>query len=352
VTSRDILGVAALVQTTMLAGCVVLIVVHRWYRTRRAVWLQPRRVAFDAAMLHWTMEGGLPARVLSCLARLPPRVAVDVLVNWTARLPGERWPHLAAALEPEPWARRIRADASATSWWKRLECARLLSAVPLKTDVPQLTRLIQDSHPAVHLAAVTALERIEDDRLTLAALERLPDLPPTVQAYYAAMLRRSRPVVVQHLLARLAEPGPALARLTEFAGRLAEPALRERLTALAAHPDKEVRIQATRALGSFPHRDSIAALERLAVDAAWEVRAQAARSVGMIADPRTLPLLQACLRDAVWWVRLRAALGLMRFAGPGRNVLLAAEIGADPAPRDTARLILGMPPQTLAEFAT
>jgi HEAT repeat protein len=144
---------------------------------------------------------------------------------------------------------------------------------------------------------------------------------------------------------------PALARLAEFAGRLGEPALRERLTALADHADPEVRVQSARALGSFPHRESVTALTRLVTDAEWPVRAQAVRSLGMIADATTLPFVRAALRDPIWWVRLRAALALMRLAGPGRNALLDAEVGADANARDMAKLILGLPPQALAEFA-
>ena len=191
---------------------------------------------------------------------------------------------------------------------------------------------------------------MEDSSLTLAALDRLPHLAPTVQAYYAAMLRRSRPIVVDHLqkLLRRSED-PALPRLAEFAGRLGEPALRERLTALATHPDREVRVQSARALGNFPHRESVAGLKQLATDPAWEVRAQAMRSLGMITDASTLPLLKAGLRDEVWWVRLRAA--LMRFAAGGRNALLEAEVGADVNARAVAKLVLGLPAQALAEFA-
>jgi len=173
-----------------------------------------------------------------------------------------------------------------------------------------------------------------------------------VGAYYAGMLRRSRAVVVQLLLTRLSRTDDAgLARLTEFAARLQEPALRESLTALAGHPDAEVRTQVARALGAFPHAASIAALTRLVEDARWPVRAQAARSLGMLADPATLPLLRAALRDQDWWVRMRTGLALTRFGPSGRNALLEAEVGADPSARDMARLVLGLSSQALAEFA-
>ena len=280
-------------------------------------------------------------------------LAIDALVKWSARVPGERWRQLALALEHNWWARLVRANSHSARWWKRLECARFLSVAAMPQDAARLQSLIDDRHPAARVAAVASLERMENTALALAVLDRLPRLAPTVQTYYAAMLRRSRPVVVEHLQKRLqhtTDP-PPLARLAEFAARLAEPALRERLTALADHSDPEVRVQSARALGSFPHRESVATLTRLIADETWPVRAQAARSLGMIADASTLPLVKAALRDEVWWVRLRAALALMRFAAAGRNALLEAEVGADPYAGATARMVLGLPAQALAEFA-
>ncbi len=351
-TSRQVLLVVALVQGVLLAALVALIILNRWFRLRRSARLDPRRVAADASMRRWAAEATPLAAVLVGLARLPVPLAIDALVGWSARVPGERWRELAAALEHEWWARLVRTNSNSGRWWKRLECARFLSVGAMPADVARLVRLVNDPHAAVHVAAVASLERMESTPLTLAALERLPHLAPTVQAYYASMLRRSRPVVIQHLLKRLRRgDDPALPRFAEFAVRLAEPALRERMTALADHADPEVRIQAARALGSFPHRESVAALTRLAADAAWEVRAQAMRSLGMIADATTLPLVRAALRDTVWWVRLRAGLALMRFGATGRNALLEVQLGADPDARDVAKLILGLPAQALAEFA-
>ena len=352
-TSRQFLLVVAIVQGVLLTALIVLIILNRWFRLRRSVRVHPRRVAADEAMRRWAAGATPLAGVLVGLARLPVPLAIDALVGWSARVPGERWRELAAALEHQWWARLVRTNCSSARWWKRLESARFLSVAAMPGDVARLVRLVNDPHAAVHVSAVASLERMESTPLTLAALERLPRLGPTVQAYYAGMLRRSRPVVIQHVLKRLRRhDDPALPRFAEFAVRLAEPALRERMTALADHTNPEVRIQATRALGSFPHRESVTALTRLATDAAWEVRAQAARSLGMIADATTLPLVRALLRDSVWWVRLRGGLALMRFGAAGRNALLETEVGADPEARNVAKLILGLPAQALAEFAT
>lgn len=352
-TARHFLMVVAVVQGTLLLALMVLIILNRWFRLRRSTRLAPRREAVDASMRRWAAGTAPLAGVVIGLARLPVSLAIDALVKWSARVPGERWRQLAHALEHNWWARLVRTNSTSARWWKRLETARFLSVAAAPRDVGRLRSLINDSHPAVHLAAVASLERMEDPTLTLTALDRLPQLAPTVQAYYAAMLLRSRPVVVEHLQTRLRRTDdPALPRLAEFAARLSEPALRERLTALADHPDPEVRIQSARALGSFPHRESVAALKRLAADDAWPVRAQAVRSLGMISDVSTLPLVKAALQDSVWWVRLRAALALMRFAAPGRNALLEAEVGADPSARAMAQMVLGLPAQALAEFAT
>src|SRR5213596_579389 len=309
-SARHFLIVVAIVQGGLLAALIVLIILNRWFRLRRSTRLNPRRQAVDASMRRWAAGTTPLAGVLVGLARLPVPLAIDALVSWSARVPGERWRQLAGALEHNLWARIVRTNSGSARWWKRLECARFLSVAAMPRDTARLLRLINDPHPAVHVAAVASLERMEDSSLTLAALDRLPHLAPTVQAYYAAMLRRSRPIVVDHLqkLLRRSED-PALPHLAEFAGRLGEPALRERLTALATDP-------------------------------AWEVRAQAMRSLGMITDASTLPLLKAGLRDEVWWVRLRAALALMRFAAGGRNALLEAEVGADVNARAVAKLVL------------
>jgi hypothetical protein len=351
-SGRSFLIVVAIVQGGLLAALIVLIILNRWFRLRRSTRLNPRREAVDASMRRWAAGTTPLAGVMVGLARLPVSLAIDALVTWSARVPGERWPQLAMALEQQWWAKLVRTNSSSARWWKRLECARFLSVAAMPRDAARLVRLINDHHPAVHVAAVASLERMENASLTLAALERMPHLAQTVQAYYASMLRRSRPVVIEHLQKRLRRADdPALPRLAEFACRLGEPALRERLTALAGHPNHEVRIQSARALGSFPHRESVAALRGLAADSAWEVRAQAMRSLGMITDQTTLPLVKTGLRDAAWWVRLRAALALMRFAAAGRNALLEAEVGADAEARAMAKLVLGLPAQALAEFA-
>src|SRR3989442_1328035 len=329
-----------------------LLILNRWIRLRRGAKLHPRRVELDGVMRRWTLSQAGADDVLRALSRLPVSLAIDALVNWSARVAGERWQELSHALEHPWWARVVRANCRSARWWQRLECARFLSVAATQRDIGRVLRLLRDHHPAVQIAAATTLERLTSPVLVTAALEQLPFLGPTVQAYYASVLKRARPAVLRHLqqlFRRLDDP--RLPRIIEFAGRLQEPVLREPFTTLATHPDAEVRTQVARALGRFPHKESVAALGYLVQDEAWQIRAQAVRSLGMIADPATLPLVREALRDREWWVRLRAGLALTRFGAFGRNVLLETEVGVHTEARDMARLILGLSPQALAEYA-
>src|SRR5436309_6223500 len=181
--ARAFLTVVAIVQGILLGALFVLMILNRWFRLRRSTRLGPRREAVDASMRRWAAGTAPLAGVLVGLSRLPVPLAIDALVKWSARVPGERWRQLALALEHNWWARLVRSNSSSARWWKRLECARFLSVAAVPRDAPRLERLIKDPHPAVHVAAVAALERVESAPLALAALERLPRLAPTVQAY-------------------------------------------------------------------------------------------------------------------------------------------------------------------------
>ena len=343
--------VIGLAQGALLIALITLLYLHRRYRRRRAAALSPARHALDDALRAWTMGGAAEEVVLLCLAELPPPAAVDALVAWASRVPGERWATLSARIANEEWARRVFARARAPRWWLRLEAARLLGATATTADLPLVRILLKDPHPAVHLAAVTAVERVPDPLLVSAVLDRLPELTPTVHAFYGAALQRSRAVLVDQLIARLQPGTPAVARYAEFAARLADPGLRIAMTALARHADAEVRVQVARALGAYPHRESAAALLELVRDSGWEVRAQAARALGRLGDARAVPVLGAALDDPEWWVRLRAALALSRYGPAGDDTLRRAATSPGPLAQAMARLVAALTPQALAELA-
>src|SRR2546425_1066207 len=225
-------------QGVLLVALIVLIILNRWIRLRRSAKLHPRRLELDAVMRRWTLSQAGADDVLRALSRLPVSLAIDALVNWSARVAGERWQELSHALEHPWWARVVRANCRSARWWQRLECARFLSVAATQRDIGRVLRLLRDHHPAVQIAAATTLERLTRPVLVTAALEQLPFLRPTGPAYSPSVLKRARPAVLRHLqqlFRRLDDP--RLPRIIEFAGRLQEPVLREPFTTLATHPD-------------------------------------------------------------------------------------------------------------------
>lgn len=351
-TAQRLLLYVALLQGAAILALIVFLIVNRWLRRRRRSRVGPRRIVLDEAIKRWALGEVGPELVVRALEALPRGDAVEALLAWSVRLTGERWHALASALEHRPWTTRLRAAVRSRSWWRRLEAARFLSVAATAADASVLEQLLKDPHPAVRIAVAVALERVADARLVNAVLDRLPAMVGPVQAHYAAVLRGQHAVTVPLLIERLGLVyDSGLPRIVEFAGRISDARLREPITALADHRDPEVRVQVARALGDYPLARTVAVLRSLVTDSAWEVRAQAVRSLGRIADAETLPDLQARLADVVWWVRLRAALALTRLGPAGRDALLRAEIGAQPDARYVSRLILGLSPQALAEFA-
>lgn len=353
VTARHLVLVAAVVQGAFVAALLMLIVLNRWVRVRRRAAILPRREAAEQQFRRWAAGDSDVAAVAKALVPLPASIAIERLAAWSSRVPVDRWPALAQALSHARWGEKLRASARSRRWWRRLQSARFLAAAGVPEDVPTLALLIKDPHPAVHLAAVSALNHVNSPELAEAAIDQLPLLPIHVGMYFATALRRGRQVAVPLFDKRLTRlDDPALPRIAEYAARLQEPSLRPRFTALARHPNKEVRAQAARALGALPHAESQSALLALLTDEAWVVRAQAARGLGLLAAPQALPGLRKALRDPEWWVRLRAALALTRFGGAGRDALVMEERGPDAGARNITELVLGLSPQALAEYAT
>ena len=351
-TAHYFLLIVAVLQGGSIIVLMAVLLANRWVRRRRRDRVVPRRMLLDETIKRWAMGDIGPELVVRALEALPRGDAVEALLGWSVRLTGERWHALAEALERRPWATGLRAAVRSRAWWRRLQAARFLSVAGTDADLGVIEQLLKDRHPAVRISIAVVLARIATPRLVNAVLDRLPDMVGPVQAHYAAVLRGQNAVTVPLLTERLGLVyDPGLPRIVEFAGRIGDARLREPISSLATHRDAEVRVQVARALGDYPHPRTVTALRTLATDAAWEVRAQAVRSLGRIADADTLDDLRSRLADAVWWVRLRAALALTRLGSAGQGALLHAEVGTHPDARYVARLILGLSPQALAEFA-
>src|SRR5205807_6502615 len=110
VTARHFLAVVALGQGVLLAALLMLIVLNRWFRLRRRARDNPRRQAVEAVMQRWALGQAAERVVLAQLTRLPVSLAVDALVTWSARVPGERWRRLASGLERDRKSTRLNSS--------------------------------------------------------------------------------------------------------------------------------------------------------------------------------------------------------------------------------------------------
>ena len=177
VTARHLVLVAAVVQGVFVAALLLLIIVNRWVRQRRRAAIQPRREAAEEQFRHWAAGDVDVDAVANALVPLPAPIAIERLAAWSSRVPMDRWPALAQALSHARWGAKLRRGARSRRWWRRLQSARFLAAAGVADDVPTLARLIKDPHPAVHLAAVSALNHVDSAELAEAAIDQLPSLP-------------------------------------------------------------------------------------------------------------------------------------------------------------------------------
>jgi len=99
VTSRQFLLIVAIAQGLLFFALITLIILNRWVRLRRRAKVDPKRIELDALMQQWALGERSTDEVLRGLAVLPVPIAIDALVTWSARVPGERWQELAKGLE-------------------------------------------------------------------------------------------------------------------------------------------------------------------------------------------------------------------------------------------------------------
>ena len=347
---RHALVVTLIVQACFLIGLLLQIATIRILDVIRDRRMAPLLSRFERTLRLWSLGEAPVQDVVLALRPLGRARAIRALSQASSRTEGKDWRALGDALAGESWVRGTRRSLSSRRWWKRRECARLLSVTATPEDVRAVVRLLRDPHPAVSIAIVPALERLQGPELTAAVIERLPHLTPVVLAYHAWTLRRSGAPVAASIIGLLRDAdGPMTVRLAEFGAHLADPALRPSFIALAGHANPEVRARAARGLATMSNDQVVEVLERLARDDAWQVRLQAVKSLGRIAAPSCLGVLRAALADPVHWVRLRAGGALARLGDPGRQALAVASAGEDAGARDVARLMLSLPGWSLED---
>jgi HEAT repeat protein len=353
VSAAVVLGIVGVVQVAFLALLLTFVIVRQRYdRERRAAFVAGRE-ALAAPLRDWIVAGAHPEPVVRALRALPRGTAVGY-VSLLARqtIPEAQRNELAVALRNEPWMRAAFARGASRLWWRRLEAARALGIVGGPQDRDAVLALLRDVHPAVQIAAATALPRVADEATFDAVMDGLFSLPKVTRTYLTGVLRQRAATVAAPLVRRIAAgaAAPDLAAWISLAAALDDPRAIEASLPHAAHPSPYVRRTVARALGRFAGPDAARALADLVGDVDPTVRAAAARALGELGATGAVPLLAPLVGDPVWQVRLHAALSLAQLGERGRAALRVAREGGDRFARDMAAMVSGLSDGAILEM--
>jgi hypothetical protein len=337
---------SALVLAALLAGSLILLVVHGvWRAAAEAYWRGPTTAARTALAeaadrLELTPDG---ARALQ---RLTARRRIDLFAELAPSVAGAPRSALADAARELGVIDRAERWCTSRRWRRRLRGARLLTT--LGGGAQAVPPLLADPRPEVRAqaaewagghpdpAVVKTLAAMLDDPRGLARFTVMDSLirlgASAVEPLGAAIDNATGVAAVAALRVGTAIGDP----------RLAPPA-RRRLD----DDDPAVRAWAVRLLGAIGGDENAAAVEDRLIDPADEVRAAAAVALGRLGHWPAAPQLGGKLGDPSWIVRRNAALALRSFGAAGELLLNRALREEDAFVRDIARQTLDLPEVSL-----
>lgn len=275
-----------------------------------------------------------------------PALALNLLMEISDRLPPAERPTLETLFTSLPLRAQESAALHSRRWERRLQAAGRLGYLGDGVSVPALLDALQDPVLAVRFAAARSL----------AALGQTPTIRNIMLAFDLPGEMNQRRVVEVLVLFGPAAAAPLLEILENDDGTYSDNAVDvatrvlgllrideavEPITALLAHSEFRVRLNAVRSLGLIGDHGSAEAVARLAGDPAWEVRNVVMQSLGRMRSVRHTGLVADALRDSSWWVRFSAAQALWNLGTEGREALHAAMTGSpDRFAREMSRQVL------------
>lgn len=343
--SAFVFGVIAFVQAIFLGLLFVFLLVRRRYDLQRDAAYRASQRQLAEPLRNWIVAGAHPEPLVHALGQLPSGTAVGYLALLARQtITSVQRDELATALRGEPWMARALAQRGSRFWWRRLEAARALSLVGTPADHLAVVELLRDEHPAVQVAAASALPRVADTELLGRVVDGIFTLPKVVRQYVTTVLRQTQGKAGEVLTARIAAGGEfaELAAWIELAAAIDHPQAIATAVAHAAHPAAAVRRAVAKALARHPGPDAARALVGLLADPEPSVRALAARALGQLGSPAVVPAVAPLLTDRVWQVRLRSALALAQLGERGRAALRSARDGSDRFAREMATMVSGL----------
>ncbi|MBX3175057.1 MAG: HEAT repeat domain-containing protein [Gemmatimonadaceae bacterium] len=340
-----IFGVMALVQALFLLFLFLFLLIRRRYDMARRAAFLAGQAELAVPLRNWIVSGAHPEPLVRALGHLPSGTAVGYL-SLLARqtITASQKDELSLALRNERWMARAIAQWRSRFWWRRLESARALSLVGTPREQEALALLLRDEHPAVQVAAASALPRVADTAMLGRVVDGIFTLPKVVRQYVTTVLRQTGGRAGEALSTRIANGGrpSELAAWIELAAALDDATAITASLAHVRHEGDAVRRAVAKALTRHPGPDAARGLVGLLKDSDASVRALSARGLGHLGSPASVPALVPLLADEVWQVRLRAAVSLAQLGERGRAALRAAREGTDRFAREMATMVSGL----------
>lgn len=337
--------VFAVFQSALLVGTGILLVfahqrAQRFQRSRRAA-LEVLRKPLRTLMMRRDQGQALAA----ALATLDPDVATSQLLSIAgSRLGAEEMADLAKHIRSAPWVEQVLAGGYSSTWWHRMEAARVLAVVGGIEDRPLVAKLLVDPHPAVASAATDVIAAQADLPTVETVILSLASRPSTVRQRQMRALRSHADEATTILVPLLSLPATdeTLRVWLQLAETIGTPKALAAVIPHATHANPSVRATVARALRSCFLPDGVAAAYALLHDPDWAVRAAAARALGGLRAEKALDDLVAAMSDESWWVRFRSALALTGLGERGEAALQTATRSDDRYARDMATVVLGL----------
>jgi HEAT repeat protein len=343
---EPILLAAALVLAALLAGALLLLVVHgAWRAVAEAYWRGPTAAA-RAALAEAADRLELSPEGARALRRLTARRRIDLFAELAPSVAGAPRSALADAAAELHVIGRAESWCASRRWRRRLRGARLLTTLGGgRADVPPL---LADRRPEVRAQAAEWAAGHPDPEVVTRLTAMLDD--PRGLARFTVMdsLIRLGAGAVEPLGRVIDEAGGVAAVAALRVGTaIGDPRLAPHARRRLDDPDPSVRAWTVRLVGAIGGDDNAAAVAGRLDDPAEEVRAAAAIALGRLGHWPAAPQLGGRLGDPAWIVRRNAALALRSFGPAGELLLNRALREDDPFARDIARQTLDLPEVSL-----
>lgn len=334
---KDLLVPVLVVEASLLAVCVVVVLGHMGATALRRRVLAPRlaRAERDGAA---AIARGQPRAAAAAFARLPVREQVRLLAELGEQVTERGTRTVTAIARRSGLLARTERRTTSLSRWRRLRALRVLTHVGGGRDV--VPARLEDPAPEVRAQAAAWVARHGDARTATALAGRLTDGARLARFAAADAVVRIGRAAAPDVARRLdTASGPTVLPILAVAAALGEAEeLRVPAQRHLAAPEPEVRAAAVAALARLGGADDAIA-DRLD-DPDAGVRAAAAEGCGALGAWRHAPRLGTLLRDPSWDVRRAAGQALRALGGPGALVLRRALDDHDPFAADMARLAL------------